>query len=46
MFQKLPPFAAHVLHEVLGDKTKIFLYLFDQTVTVFEVQMTERQNLL
>lgn len=46
MFEECPSFAAHVLHEVLGDKTKIFLDLLDQTVTIFEVQMAKGQNLL
>lgn len=38
--------AAHVFHEIAADKTEVFLDLFDETVAVFKVQVSETENFL
>ena len=38
MFKEGTFFASHVLHEVLGDKAKVFFDLFDEPITVFEIK--------
>ena len=46
MFKEGTFFASHVLHEVLGDKAKVFFDLFDEPITVFEIKMSETKDFL
>ena len=45
MFKVITFLASHILHQILGNKTKIFFYLLYKTITVLEIKMPETQNL-
>ena len=38
-------FGPHIVHETATDETEVFFDLFNETVAVFEVEVSEAENL-